>query len=337
MKRLRIWLTMLIGIFLLTACEQSPESQPQQKLVIALFSPGGLGDRGYNDQILYGLQSVHKQRTDCAMLLESPETMEDAELIFHSWLERQSTGIPCLFILASAEYEAMAQRVLSTCSDAMMQNKTILLFETDTEFPYERVYTFRINMYGASYLAGTMAAVMGMQSPIIMLGSAIDVPIHAAADGFMDGYYAESGNLAALDAFAYDWTGYAMSEHAYEIMPILSNEYDFIYPVAGGTNLGVYRYLREHPDGPYVAGMDIDQSPFSNNIVGSLIKHIDQLVIDGVNGWLDHPLSNTKHTVFGLESGYVDWQIADRYMRYTPAVEAARTAAIECEKIYESK
>lgn len=319
----------------LAACKpvsETPQTQAQ-KLVIALFSPGGLGDRGYNDQILYGLQTVHKERTDCAMLLESPETIEEAERIFSDWLVRKSSGIPCLFILASVEYEEMAIRVLEQ-QKADMTNKAILLFETDTVLPYPQVYTFRINMYGAAYLAGITAAAMDMQTPLVMLGSESDRAIRYASDGFIDGYHGQTDRTADLDFFAPDWHGFAMSQAAYERMPELSAEHDFIFPVAGGTNLGIYRYLREHPDGPYVAGMDIDQSPFCNNIVGCLIKHIDLLVEDGVRGWLDAPLGSQMHMTFGLESGYVDWQLSERFREYAPIVEQYRAEAIAGEEVH---
>lgn len=323
-----------------TSCSDGDEGEPtpqeQQKLVIAMFSPGGLGDRGYNDLVLYGLQTVHKEHPECAMLFESPHTMEDAERIFTQWLDTQSSGIPCMFILASAEYEEMAQRVLAG-RRGDMTNKAILLYETDTEFPYPQVYTFKINMYGASYMAGACVAEMGLQSPLIMLGSSCDMETRSAADGFIDGYRETTGREAELGFFADDWSGYIMSQHAYEMMPELSRGHDFIFPVAGGTNLGIYRYLRDHPDGPLVAGMDIDQSPFSNNIVGSLVKHIDRLVIDGITAWLDNPVNDRQHVEFGLESGYIDWQLSDRYTQYAPIVEENRKIAIDREHKYEAR
>lgn len=324
-----ICLLLLSAVTLFTACskdEAIPE-EPKEKLVIALFSPGGLGDRGYNDQILVGLQRVHKERPDCAMLFESPQSMEEAEEIFAGWLERKSEGRESLFVLASAEYEEMAQRLLSA-KPADLTHKAILLFETSTRFSLPQVYTFRLNMYGASYLAGVTAAVMGCTSPLAMLGSATDNAVRISADGFQAGYHDVTGGDTELDFFANDWTGYNMSQRAYEIMPDLCSDHDFIYPVAGGTNLGVYRYLREHPEGAYTAGMDIDQSAFSNNITGSLVKHIDRLILEGIKAWLDNPLNDKTYMEFGLESGFVDWVLAAPFQQYAGLVEQSRAKAI---------
>lgn len=318
---------------LFSACSSGDDdtpTEPQEKLVIALFSPGGLGDRGYCDQILVGLQRAHKERTDYAMLYKSPQSLEEAEEIFSTWLSTPSDGRESLLVLASAEYEAMAHRLLNT-STPDMHHKAILLFETSTRFAEPYVYTFRLSMYGASYLAGVTAAAMGCTAPLVMLGSAEDAAIRVSYDGFDDGYYDQTGKHADLGFFADDWTGYSASQQAYERMADLSSSHDYIYPVAGGTNLGVYRYLREHPEGPYTAGMDIDQSAFANNITGSLIKHIDRLIIEGINGWLDHPLNDRQHLEFGLESGYVDWTLSARYGQYATAVEQGRVQAIEKE------
>lgn len=324
---------MCLAVLVFAACSSDDDASDtsQEKLVIVLFSPGGLGDRGYNDQILTGLQRVHKERTDCSMLFESPQSMEEAEELFSAWLERKSDGRKSLFVLASAEYEDMAQRLLND-KHADMNNKAVLLFETGTQFSQPHVYTFRLNMYGASYLAGVTAAEMGCASPLVMLGSASDAAVRLSADGFMAGYHDQTGREAQLDFFANDWTGYNMSQRAYEMMPDLCRNHDFIYPVAGGTNLGVYRYLREHPEEACTAGMDIDQSAFSNNITGSLVKHIDRLITEGVSAWLDNPLNNMKHVELGLESGYVDWVLSARFSQYAPAVERCRAKAIEKEK-----
>lgn len=317
-------------------CIGDPEPAEQQKLVITLFSPGGLGDRGYNDQILKGLQTVHKDRSDCAMLLNSPSSMEDAERIFHDWLETPSDGTPCFFILASVEYEEMANRILAAYNGDMT-NKAVLLFETATPSNFPSVYTFKIDMYGASYLAGITAAEMGKESPMTLLASATDREIRTAADGFADGYASQTDRDVELDWLSDDWHGYTMSQEAYEQMPAWSANHDFIFPVAGGSNLGVYRYLRENPDGPHVAGMDIDQSPFCNQVVGSVVKHIDRLVADGVTAWLDEPTREDTHWDFGLESGYIDWQVSERYANLKDMVQKHRKEAEEMEALYKMR
>ena len=74
-----------------------------------------------------------------------------------------------------------------------------------------------------------------------------------------------------MEYLADDWTGYVSASLAYRKMSDWAVDYDFIFPVAGGSNAGIYRYSREFEVSPYLAGMDIDQSSLSNRITGSVI------------------------------------------------------------------
>lgn len=320
----------------LCSCSRDSAYDParNRKLVITLFSPGGLGDRGYNDQILYGLQTVYNTRPDCSMLFQSPSSMEEAQEIFSQWLTGSPDGTRSLFILASAEYEPLLE-LINSLEGVDMTGKSVMIFESRTTFSHPSVYSARISMFGASYLAGITVAAMGFSHPLVLLGSETDVPIRAASNGFRDGYESYPG-VGKVDVryVSEDWHGFNMAQHVYEMMPELSEKYDFIFPVAGGTNLGIYRYLRETPDGPLVAGMDIDQSPFSNNIVGSVVKNIDRMLEQGITAWLDNHKRSKQHDMFGLDSGFVDWQLSSLYLDYSQVVRYYRVSAMQREAEY---
>ncbi len=196
-----------------------------------------------------------------------------------------------------------------------------------------------MSMYGASYLAGVTAAeyVKGLdeeatnKDALILLAHPNDLNIAKSGEGFQEGF-----DSAGLDAKAYteyladDWTGYASAQIAYQKMSNWSESYSFVFPVAGGSNQGIFRYTREFPDSPLTAGMDVDQSGLSRNITGSVIKHIDKVVYDFMETWLTTG-ELQKSTVFGLESGYVDWLLSPNYSQYQTIVDAARQEAIRKE------
>ena len=97
-----------------------------------------------------------------------------------------------------------------------------------------------------------------------------------------------------------------MDQDAYMQMEEIDGKYDFIYPVMGGSNMGIFRYLRENPEGPWVAGMDVDQSPYSSNVVGNVIKHIDEILVELVRGWINgSPIEHYKE--YDTQSGYIEW------------------------------
>ena len=324
---------LFFSVFLgFVSCSEE-EGFEKEKQIVVLFSPTGLGDVGYNDQIMRGVQSVHYSRGDAQMHLISPASMEEAGVIFDDWMKSDaSNSQQTLMVLASADYGPfLAERLQGT--KAEREGKDILLFETPNDDNLD-VYSFQIEMYGASYLAGAMVGESGIENALALLSNPIDKVIAAAGDGFMDGYEQTTGRIATMEYLHDDWHGYVMSQEAYEMMPELSQKYQFIFPVAGGTNLGIYRYLRENPDGPLVAGMDVDQSAYSSRIVGSVVKHIDILVANYLNAWIDgKPLE--RKCSYGLESGYIDWVLAPAYQSaYGALVEKYRQQAINKEREY---
>lgn len=297
--------------------------------MVILFSPGGLGDMSYNDCILEGVQRFKKEHQDIDVYLYSPGTIDEAERIFSDWLKRPESNIPVLFTLASSDYEAMADGYLSTYD--LSANKSVLLFETSRQYTRVNIHTFETSMYGAAYLAGTVAVELaGGKGALVMLANDSDEQPRVACDGFMAGY----GRACNVECLADDWTGYVSANLAYQMMDTWATDYGFIFPVAGGSNAGLYRYSREFDECPYLAGMDIDQSSLSDKITGSLIKHIDNLVYEYLTEWTQTGTMPDSR-FYGLESGYVDWVLSPQFeLRFNQIVTDNRHRAIEKEEEY---
>lgn len=284
----------------------------------------------YNDCILSGVQQFKKEKPEIDLFLYSPGTVEEAEKIFSDWLKRPGSNIPVLFTLASSDYEPMAEKYLREYS--LTPNKSLLLFETRKQFADEKIHTFQISMFGASYLAGALAAEIANngKDPLIVLANPTDGPISVAKEGFLKGL----GRDCDIEYLADDWTGYVASALTYRRMSDWSQNYSFIFPVAGGSNAGIYRYSREFDDAPMLAGMDIDQSGLSNKIAGSVIKRIDTLIYEYLTQWA---ISGTMppSQLYGLDSGYSDWLLAPQYRdRFEEIVRENRLAAIKEEIRY---
>lgn len=293
------------------------------KQVIVLFSPGGIGDMGYNDQILRGLQTIRLEK-NFQLLFSAPSSLEEGEKIFNDWLEMDTGATECLFILAGNEYEEMAYRLLSANGSS---EKQVLLFETmRSDIP---AYTFSISMEGASYLAGAAAASLISGEAAVLCGSSNDATVNRAATGFTKGFVDNGGTGVDVYYLSDDWTGYAMSDSAYRKTAQLAQTYRYLFPVAGGSNFGVYRYAREYPEAIYTAGMDVDQSGYADRVTCSVVKHIDQLIIYYINQWLEGK-TVPQHVTYGLESGYIDLVLSPRYSEsLLPIVTASREQAIE--------
>lgn len=324
-----VFLLPAIAIMLLSACnnEEHNTVETQGHQVVVFFSPGGLGDQGYNDQIMRGVQRVHMHYPDASFMFYSPSELDQAKSMYE-FMKEISPNVPTLILMASNEFADIAIQMHADMPD----HHEILLFECAEQPRFEgldRIHVFDIDMYGASYLAGVTAAAATQDSVLVWLSNPRDDVIARAASGFTAGYKSVLDREPAVRYFWEDWHGYMMSEQAYEQMASVAPRYGYIFPVAGGTNMGIYRYLRENPDGPLVAGMDVDQSIYSTRVSGSVIKRIDVLLEDLIGGWINGE-EIPQHRTCGLNDGYSDWQLADKYMeQFGKIVESHRSEAID--------
>jgi len=330
------YLLLTLTLFLLSCNDKEEQGvETSNAQLVVLFSPNGLGDMGYNDLILQGLQTVRKERGEMESYFYTPENMEEAERIFSDWLSAETNGQPSLFVLTTHDYEELASKCLQDMHQ-LPEGKSVLLFESRNPDGLPVSY-FQISMYGASYLAGVTAANCTLGQPLIVLGNSNDASVWHAADGFEDGYISQTDSeTVTVQALADDWSGYAKASETYQMMNEWTKNYGFIYSVAGGSNAGIYRYLREYPHGIYTAGMDTDQSALCSQIVGSMVKRIDLLIEDFIIQWLDTG-TMPEQTMYGLESGYVDWVLAPSYKdAFQEIVKKERDTAIQKEKEYEN-
>lgn len=331
LRKLSIALLLLVMVFVNVGCS-SDDNEPEapQPQILFLFSPGGLGDMSYNDCILQGIQRFKREHEDIDTYIYSPGSLDEAERIFSDWLARPRSDVPVLFVFASSDYEPMVEKHLAMHD--LTDNKWLLLFESRKQFKHPHINTFQISMFGASYLAGSMAARMtdGGNGALVVLANNNDGPIAVAKDGFLKGY----GRQCDVKYLADDWTGYVAAGRTYQLMSEWAPAYDFIFPVAGGSNAGVYRYSREYAKCPYLAGMDIDQSGLSNKITGSVIKQIDKLAYEYLVEWVA-TRTMPESQMYGLESGYVDWGLSPGYKDdFVELMNSVRPKAIEEEKNY---
>ena len=327
-----IFKILLLPFLLLTGCASGDEPQVGEEVtpqIVFLFSPGGLGDMSYNDCILQGVQQFKKAHPEVDVFMSSPASAEEAERIFSDWMKRPGSDIPVVFVLASSDFEPYVDKYTELYS--LTDNKRILLFESLKQYADPRIYTFQISMYGASYLAGIVAReIVPERESLVVLASSTDIPVMSGRDGFIAGY----GSHCDVEYLADDWSGYVMPTEAYRRMPEWTEAYGFIYPIAGGSNAGIYRYAREFPDAPYLAGIDVDQSSLCHKITGSVVKDFPKLIDRYFTQWLAEG-TMPESQIYGIESGYVDWVFSPRYeAEFRSVVEAGRREAIAKEKEY---
>ena len=158
--------------------------------------------------------------------------------------------------------------------------------------------------YGASYLAGVMAAKMPETGRI---GAIAGAPV-AVIEPFVEGFRAGAGaydpavNVTVLYV-GESFEGFGMPERAGDLARGLRAEgVDVILMIAGSSNTGIVAAARETGD-IYLIGEDTDQSYLAPNLVAaSVVKNIDAIVYCAVEDEVAGRFSAWE-VVWTLENG----------------------------------
>ena len=298
---LTLW-TMAALVLPWSSCNEEDDGQPTDTVprpsVTLVTSIGGMGDNGYNDLILGSVMDF-AQRQDVALSIVSPRDMEEARAVLSAYGDSPADGHRSLLILGSSDFAPLLENSLP----ALKQHRNILLLESDREELPEGVHTFSLRRYGAAFLCGLMAA----ECPeACVIAACPDEPtIQPAIEGFTQGYAQGSGRKATVAYLADDISGFNSTEEAYAVTKDLPWN-AFIFPLAGGSASGIYKYVREDLfTGMLVAGMDVDCSAYSTRTPFSLTVDIDRVLSRWLDDWLQGK-DVASHMEYGMVEGYVN-------------------------------
>lgn len=296
-------------LFCLSACTtdkilETPDSP--SRLVRVLFSPNGLGDLSFNDDILRGI--LHeKEHNNFRLEYLSPVDMVEAEAVLCRWQEEDTDPELYYTIIAGSEFEKITRRTLP-----QKQRHNYVMFDTPArDFT---ISTFRFCGYGVSFLAGITAYSLAKADTAAYIGGQQgEYFIEECYKGFRAGYLHAGGKEVAATYISPTSYGFAMPQRAYQMADSLFRLYPFIYVMAGSSNNGVYQYLREHPQvNGYTAGVDVDQAAYSDRIIGSMIKGIGTCVGSYIHRWTERE-ENPQYAEYDLRSGYTYFQVSESY------------------------
>lgn len=296
-----------------------------------MLSPKGVGDQGYNDNILRGFQKASNQY-GFTLTIHIPEEKEQGIHIYEDWLNSKLDD-ECqrsLFIFSGSEYEYFLEE-LTQPKDF---RKDVLMFETDKQV--DGIYTFSVGCYAACYLAGATSVleVTDNQKALIIAANPHDKNVKRAVEGYRDGYMAAGGYSCDVYYLSNEQDGgYQMQDEAYQYCMTNRGNYMFYFSAAGASNKGLYRFSRENLE--LAVGMDNDMSLFSYMIPMSVVKHMDK----AINDILIELLKNENipyHQSFTYSSGYEELVYKHEYTAelYRDITEI-RKHIVEIEERYE--
>ena len=299
--------------------------------VEVLLSPEGVGDQGYNDNILRGFQKA-SVKYGFTLAVHIPEEKEQGIGIYEEWLT-STLSDDCeraLFVFSGSEYEYLLDGLDLPEDD----RKDVVMFETERYI--DGIYTFHVGCYAASYLAGASSVFVDeeQQKALVIAANPHDRHLKRAVDGYRDGYLAAGGYGCDVHYLSDEVDGgYQMQDEAYRYCMENKDNYMCFFSAAGASNKGMYRFSRENLT--FAVGMDDDMSLFSIFIGLSVVKHMDKVVIDVVGDLLNN-VEIPYHQDFTYLSGYEELVYKSALIEEIyPDISEFRKRIVEIELRYE--
>jgi len=329
MKLIRIYLILPALFSLLSCSKDDPEIRPghSAREVRLLLPSNGLGDTAFSDDIMRGVLQAQKDM-GFTFHYHVPTDLDDAKDKIREW-EENPMAEQSLTIFGSNEYEGMAASV--TKGDNSHSYLLIEASTSDFDIPVSR-----FSGYGVSFLTGVAAyAYTRADTAAYIGGQSLHSYIEECYIGFRDGFLFAGGQVVVAAYLSDKPDGFSKPHEAGLLADSLYRNYSFIYPVAGGSNSGVYSWLRSNrQQEKYAAGVDVDQSIYSDHIIGSMIKEIGRSLEDYLRLWTEGeelPL----WTLFDLESGYTFFKVSEGYNKELgELIRTHQSIASEKEKEY---
>jgi len=234
---------------------------------------------------------------------------------------------PGLVITISYAFTDMTKRLARENPDV----RFVGLDQQGSDLPNLRMC--EVTAYGASYLAGVLAAKASTSRHIgIMYGTRWTL-LESFGQGFRDGARAADPAVAIEEEYIEETSvhGFNNPQKAQAIArSMYGNGTDVIYTVAGYSGTGVIAEAKRAP-GRYVIGVDSDQTDLGPRVVlASVVKHIDRAVYDSIAMHLNGTFTGGDR-VIGLAEGATELVFNPKFAAYKDEVLGWEERAREAE------
>ncbi len=293
--------------------------------VVWMVYPLAKGDRSFADSAYRGLF-----RAEEAFDFTKREfTYADLALLDAVFAARNFTEKPDLVITEGFQFTDASRRWAVANPDI----RFVTLEQEDFGLPNacEAVMV----PYGASYLAGVMAANMTETGRVGAVAGAPVGVIEPFVEGFRSGAaaYDPAVNVTVLYV-GESFEGFGMPGRAGDLARDLrSGGADVILMIAGSSNTGIVDAVREAGDVSLI-GEDTDQSYLAPNLVAaSVVKNIDAVVYRAVEDEVTGRF-RAGQEVWTLEDGGTGLFVSPRFSRYAGLAAAWHDRAVAAEDAY---
>ncbi len=293
--------------------------------VVWMVYPLAKGDRSFADSAYRGLFRAQESFS----FTKREFTYADIALLDAVFAARTFAEKPDLVITEGFEFTGASR----TWAAANPDIRFVTLEQEDYGLP--NACDAVMVPYGASYLAGVLAANITKTGHI---GAVAGAPV-AVIDPFVEGFragaaaYDPSVNVTVLYV-GESFEGFDMPEHAGDLARDLrADGVDVILMIAGASGAGIVDAARETGD-IFLIGVDTDQSYVAPNlVVASVVKGIDTTVYHAVANEIAGRFT-PGHEVWTLENDGTGLVLSSRFAEYAWVATDWRDRAIAAEKEY---
>ena len=310
----------------LTACHDDDDDGGMKTCrhnVTFISSKNGPGDNGYNDMIVKSEVFFAMCHHDVKTSFVIPSSKDySAEQVYNIYTRVPDSGDSVLIVLNGSDYTELSRsnKSLSTENDLVEKaalDLRVLAFEDDGHDLPQRVHSFKIQRYGAFYVAGRL---LGKKPAVVVAGMKGDPQIEDAVQGFIDGYSLENPDGPIVCYLANDYSGFDNADKAVQVCDSVLNTFpkeqlahkDDSYtngvcfvPVAGGSNVGMYAFVHNLRDiwDVDIIGVDEDYNNNSTTIPFSLVLPLWEILNEYLEDWYFN-IEWPKWQSFGLDSEF---------------------------------
>lgn len=260
--------------------------------VALIIGTGGLGDGGFNDSLLAGVQAAEEELGVTYQLVEPSEVSEfEAD-----YMDLSASGKYDLIIGGGFDQtEALASVA------AEFPEQKYLFIDGELE-GYDNVTSILFKDQEKTYLAGIVA---GMNTKTDKLGCvvAMDTP---SLNTFVAGFMAGAKSVKPDIEVAVKYVGSFSDTTTAKELALAEHEdgADIVYALAGGAGLGVFNAAKEEDF--YAIGVDVNQCVLDpDHIILSSLRNNDVVVTDSIKEAMEGTLkAGAVHP--GIAEGAVD-------------------------------
>lgn len=268
MNRFPILITLIlitcIGIFGFFPCVMA--DQP----VVTFAHVGEKGDFGYVDEAYHGLLRAGDDLNFTIREIEWNESVSDPDPVVDTNMNSTSDVV----LMVGNSLKEYADRISKIYPEV-----TLVIIDTGP-VPGPRVKAVSFQVYGASYLAGILAANQTQTGKIGVIAGRQSPAINRFTEGFVDGARRENPDIVMCVTYLADNdAGLTMPDKAGTVTEeMFKNGTDIIFTVAGESGLGAISAAEQLP-GLFIIGVDSDQSDLApTTVIASVVKNLDPVV-----------------------------------------------------------